>query len=45
MPINHVRMDMLDETIDEINHIIDITYEREKLEGQQYTNGNLNREV
>lgn len=45
MPINHIRMDMLDETIDEINHIIDITYEREKLEGEQYTNGNLNREV
>ena len=36
---------MLDETIEEMNHIINVTYHREKLEGQQYTNGNLHREV
>lgn len=36
---------MIDETIEEINHILDITYHRNKLEGEQYTNGNLNREV
>lgn len=36
---------MIDENIQEINHIIDVAYHREKLEGQQYTNGNLNREL
>lgn len=36
---------MLDETISQINEIIDVAYHREKLEGDQYTNGNLNREV
>ena len=36
---------MIDETIEEINHIVDITYNRQKLEGNQYTNGNLQREV
>ncbi len=45
IPINHVRVDTIDETIEEINHIIDVTYNREKLEGEQYTNGNLHREV
>ena len=43
--VNRVRIDMMDENVDEINHIIDITYEREKLEGNQFTNGNLNKEV
>ena len=45
LPVTSVRVDILDETIDEINHVIDIVYQREKLEGQQYTNGNLYREV
>lgn len=45
IPVNYVRIDMLDETIEEMNHIIDVTYNRGKLEGQQYTNGNLHREV
>lgn len=36
---------MIDETIEEMNHIIQIAYNREKLEGNQYTNGNLHREV
>lgn len=45
IPTNYVRIDIIDETIEEINHIIDIAYHREKLEGNQYTNGNLHREV
>jgi len=45
IPINHVRVDILDESIDEINRIINSVYERKKLEGKIYTNGNLNREV
>lgn len=36
---------MIDETIEEMNYIIDVAYHRKKLEGEQYTNGNLNREV
>lgn len=45
VPINNVRIDIIDENIDEINNIIDVTYSREKLEGKQFTNGNFNREV
>lgn len=40
-----VRIDMIDETINEINNVVDHVYNREKLEGQEYTNGNLYREV
>ena len=43
--IKNVRVDMMDENIDEINHILNTVYSRDKLEGQNYTNGNLNREV
>lgn len=43
--INHVRLDILDETIEEINQVLQVAYNREKLEGNRYTNGNLNREV
>lgn len=43
--IKNVRVDMMDENIDEINHILNTVYNRDKLEGQNYTNGNLNREV
>ena len=45
IPINHVRVDMLNESIDEINKIVDIAYNREKLEGNQFTNGNFYRNV
>ena len=36
---------MIDETIAQINEVIARAYERERLEGLQYTSGNLNREV
>lgn len=45
LPVNYVRLDMIDETIEEINNAVSKAYIREKLEGSQYTNGNLYREV
>ena len=43
--IDSVRIDLLDESIDEINKIAKASATLEKLEGKQYTYGNLNREV
>ena len=43
--INSIRIDLLDETIEETNSIIEACYKGEKLEGKNYTYGNLNREV
>ena len=43
--IDFTRIDILDETIDEINNIISIVKSGDRLEGKEYTNGNLNREV
>ena len=43
--INSVRIDLLDENIEEINTIAKASVTRTKLEGKQYTYGNLNREV
>ena len=43
--INSVRVDLLDETIDEINNIAKSCINGSKLEGKQYTYGNLNRDV
>ena len=45
LPIASVRLDMIDETIEQITEAINKAYIREKLEGLQYTNGNLYREV
>lgn len=45
LPVNFVRLDILDESINKINEAVDKAYNREKLEGLQYTNGNLYREV
>ena len=45
LPVTSVRLDMTDETIEQMNEIISKAYNREKLEGMQYTNGNLYREV
>lgn len=41
--IDNLRIDILDENIDEMNKIIDIVKNHNKLEGKDYTNGNLNR--
>lgn len=43
--VSSVRIDILDETIDEINHIVDVVISGQKLEGNQFTNGNFNRDI
>ncbi len=45
LPVTSVRIDMIDESINDINRVIECAYNREKFEGQQYTNGNLFREI
>ena len=40
-----IRIDILEETQEKIQEIIDIQKRGERLEGQVYTNGNLNREI
>lgn len=40
-----VRINILDENVDEINRIIDTVKTGKKLEGNDYTNGNLNRDI
>ena len=45
LAVNSVRIDALDENIDELNNIINKVKLGEKLEGSDYTNGNLNREI
>ena len=40
-----IRIDILDETIEEINNIVNIHKQGKRLEGQDYTNGNLNKEI
>lgn len=41
----YLRIDILDENISEINNIIDTVKSGNRLEGQSYTNGNLNRNI
>ncbi|MGN1326668.1 MAG: DUF3656 domain-containing protein [Clostridia bacterium] len=43
--VNSIRIDILEENIEEINQIIKTHKEGKRLEGKEYTNGNLNREV
>ena len=43
--VSSLRIDILDESIDEINKIINTVKFRKKLEGKNYTNGNLQREI
>lgn len=43
--VNSVRIDILDENIETINNIINIVNSKERLEGKEFTNGNLNREI
>lgn len=45
IPVNSVRIDILDESIDDINYIINTIKSGKRLEGEQYTNGNINRNV
>ena len=43
--LNYVRIDILTESIDEINKIINTVKLEKRLEGRNYTSGNLNRKV
>ena len=43
--VDSIRLDMLDETIDEINSIVQIHRNGNRLEGEEYTNGNLNKNI
>lgn len=43
--IANFRIDILNENIEEINNIINTVKEGKRLEGKNYTNGNLNRSV
>lgn len=43
--INCARIDILYESVDEINHIVGLVSSGNRLEGKEYTNGNLNREL
>lgn len=45
IPVNYVRLDMLDETVDTINEAICKAYDRERFEDMQYTSENLYKEV
>lgn len=43
--INFARIDILDEDISQINHIVQTVKNGKRLEGKEYTNGNLNRTI
>ncbi len=43
--IDSIRIDILDETIEEINNIIETHKNGKRLEGKDYTNGNINKEA
>ena len=45
LPVDSVRIDILDENISEINSIIKTVHDGKKLEGNVYTNGNFNKEI
>lgn len=43
--LNSIKIDILDETIEEINKIILLHRKGNRLEGINYTNGNINKEI
>ena len=43
--VDYARIDILDETVSKINEIVQIVKSGKRLEGKDYTNGNLNREI
>lgn len=43
--IDFARIDILDETVDEINSIVRTVKSGKRLEGKEFTNGNLNRDI
>ena len=43
--IDYARIDILDETIEDINEIIHRVHNNKRFDGNHYTNGNLNKEI
>ncbi len=43
--VDYVRIDVIDENIDEINNIIRKVKNNERFQGNNYTNGNLNKQI
>lgn len=43
--INSIRIDILDENIEQINSIVNSHFNGKRLEGNEYTNGNLNKDI
>ena len=43
--INSARIDILDESIEKINEIVETVKSGNRLEGKEFTNGNLNKEI
>ena len=43
--VDCIRIDILDENIDEINKIVNFVKSGDKIEGSDYTNGNFNRDI
>ena len=41
--VDFARIDILDESIDEINYALKLVKEGKRFEGKDFTNGNLNR--
>jgi predicted RNA-binding protein associated with RNAse of E/G family len=43
--IDFARIDILEENISQINDIVQVVKAGKRLEGKEYTNGNLNRDI
>lgn len=43
--VDSVRIDILDENIEEINNIVNVVKTGKRFEGKEFTNGNLNKEI
>ena len=43
--VDYARIDILDETIEEINEIVHRVLNNQRFDGSHYTNGNLNKEI
>ena len=43
--VDYARIDILDEDISQINNIVETILNGKRLEGKNYTNGNLNRQI
>ncbi len=44
-PVDSIRIDALDETIEQLNHIINLASSGKRLQGSSYTSANLNKQI